>query len=305
VPLITGECTLIQGDNLVFTLFADSTITFPPANHYTRLPDLELFGRTGFPFTARGDGSETAVVVTDRRPQTFTAAWRLLSKMAQVVKMPLLDMAYAIEDTELDRNILLVGSLDSAAATPLLHEAPMLSSGSGTYLYPLDIRRPVPPESTWRRLLALLTGVAEAQTGPEARLVRATGPVALGNHGLLMSYPSPTHEQRVVVAALSQSPARLENQISELVSPSVWPRLRGNVFSWRLDEQRVWWMDTGDEFYLGQVDPRLGLAYHFSRHPWLWIGVSILLLLVFAWVAHWTLSRYRSRRHPHADEMST
>lgn len=305
VPDITGKCTLIQSANLVLTLFGDSTITLPVADHYARLPDLALFGRTGFPFTARGDGSETVVVAMDRRPETMTSTWRLLSRVAQVTKMPLLEAAYAIKDTELDRNVLAVGSLDSARDNPLLDGAPILSRESSTYAYPLAIRQAREPRSVWARLLAPIMGPATAESlrSSAPRLVRTQGPLALGDQGLLMSYPSQAHEKRVVVTMLSQTPHRLAEQISGLVRPSFWPKLQGNVFSWSLDEEEAWSMDTGDGFYLGEIDPRLGLAYHFSRHPWVWIGASLLLLLVFAWVSHRALSRYKSRSHPDADEM--
>ena len=49
VPLVTDHCTLRSTGNLVLTLFDDSTLTLPPASHFTTLPDLKRLADSGFP----------------------------------------------------------------------------------------------------------------------------------------------------------------------------------------------------------------------------------------------------------------
>jgi hypothetical protein len=50
-------CDLLQPDGLFFTLYDNSSISFPPMPHFVELPKIELFMHSGFPITRWPDGT--------------------------------------------------------------------------------------------------------------------------------------------------------------------------------------------------------------------------------------------------------
>ena len=91
------------------TIFGDSEITLPRVARAIHQPDLGLFQNTGFPIADPGSG---AVVVADSDGQAIAAAWMLMARLAERARQPLYDLPIDFRPYAVDRNLLIVGSID-------------------------------------------------------------------------------------------------------------------------------------------------------------------------------------------------
>ncbi len=300
-PLITGECTYINMDNLNVTLFGDSTLTLPGTDHYTALPDLTLFSRTGFPYSQPLDGSETAVQLLDDKPATAIAAWLILGKLAQLHHVPIWNATFSAMPAAADRHRLIFGQ-SNEIPKDLLKNAPIGRTPQGTrWPYALWKGYERPQQPWWRRFLSLEKTVKPKVTHHAVQMVHSGD---IGKYGLVTAFQSPDHPKRLITAFLAKTPENLAKAIHQLTQPEVWGQLRGDLAVWTPKAPNLSWQQTGKAFYVGKISPTRALGYHFNRHPWQWLLAMVGILLLFAWLTHRLLARFKRRRHPDADEIA-
>ncbi|NBC95290.1 MAG: hypothetical protein GVY27_02925, partial [Deinococcus-Thermus bacterium] len=115
VPRESGDCGTglrLDDRNLVFSLQETSSIAFPPAARFVRLPDFDLLERTGFPYTAPNSESY-AVRLTDTGSETLAAAWTFLAKLAQANRSLSVDADFAFGAPTGDRHALVFGPVEA------------------------------------------------------------------------------------------------------------------------------------------------------------------------------------------------
>lgn len=158
MPLITGRCIAINTDNLRLTLFADSRLELPDAAHIAALPNLDLFARTGFPYTHKAYGAGDVFAIARADGAQAAAAWMLAAKLAQVQKLPLLDARWQIGTAGLSTqdNAAVVG-LPSDLPDDLRRALPLRFGATSASPYPLAVSAEGPGTlgllgRLWRRL---------------------------------------------------------------------------------------------------------------------------------------------------------
>ena len=300
-PLITGECTYINQDNLNVTLFDDSTLTFPDADHYTALPNLALFSRTGFPYTQPADGSEMAVQLLDAKPSTAIAAWLVMGKLAQINQVPLWNTAFVTTPAAEDRHRLIFGQ-SNEIPNDLLKKAPIGKTPQGTrWPYALWKGYEPPKQSWWRRFLSP-ESTPKPKVTPYAAQMTHTGDS--GQYGLVTAFQSPDHPKRLITAFLAKTSENLAKSAYRLTQPEMWGQLKGDLAVWIPKAPKLAWQESGKAFYVGKISPTRAMGYHFNRHPWQWLLAMVGILLLFAWLTHRLLARFKHRRHPDANEIA-
>jgi len=84
-----GECRDIIVDNMRGAIEPDSWIDISGYQHYMAMPNLAVFGGSGFPFTRLADLSETAVILPDAPSlQEYTTYLGLLGRLGQSTGYP-------------------------------------------------------------------------------------------------------------------------------------------------------------------------------------------------------------------------
>jgi len=306
-PLETGECLYRQQKNLVFSLFNDSTIEFPPADHYVRLPDLKLFERTGFPFSRVADGSETGIQLLDRTPQSVLAAWQITAKLAQLSGLPLYRTSLSFQPIHQDLHLIVIGD-GQAMQAEISSDAPIHLGLENQFTYPL------PPGSTrettplWEQWLAKLFNqpAAKEPTTMEAKSLRSVQTGGLGDYALAMAYQSPLYSDRMVLAITHQQhPKTFYQRVKTLVAPQIWSQLQWDIVIWKDNSDSLVWQQSDAEFFVGETTQRSKLAYYFSRHPLGWIVLVMVLLFLFAWLIHVLLKRFKNKHHPNVEELES
>jgi hypothetical protein len=270
-----------------------------------RLPDLQLFARTAFPHTVHPDGSGLAFQVAGQNSQTIAAAWMLLAKLAQKVGTPLHEAELSFQLSSSDKHLLLVGALDQLAPQ-ILAAAPMKLGQTQTIPYPslpVSVSQEAAP-TLWRQISARApqffndTPLATPQPAT-AQLVQVSD---LGRNIVAMMFESPLHAGKSVVTVLAAEAARLFDGVNQLIEPTLWENLQGDVAIWRDEPTTLTWQQTGRTYHVGTVSISTRLLYYFSHYPWLWTSTVLVLIGLFALLTRALLVRFKRRYHGEVTE---
>ncbi len=307
VPMVSGECVLLNTDNLVLTLFEDSRLIMPNASHFTNLPNLRLLGLTGFPHTVQGDGSDLFLHLSDGDPAVSGAAWTLLGKLAQRAGQPLDQARVSLERPRPPMPTLVLGSL--AGLDPeLLADAPLRPGDKGLVPYPVA-PAPAPGEggTGWmEQLYWQLRDFLDIEPAVEAdsRLARVRLQGGPGRYTLAMQYRSRALGERTATVLLAEDAATLEAGVQRLIRPEFWNGLAGDLTLWRDSRDSIVSARLGEDFQVGQLDLWWRANFHLSRNPWLWGGLVLGLVLAMAWLSMRLLGTFRRRHRPDSDSGS-
>ncbi|MGH7860176.1 MAG: cellulose biosynthesis cyclic di-GMP-binding regulatory protein BcsB, partial [Candidatus Binatia bacterium] len=301
MPMITGKCLAIQEENLLITLFDDSGLTLPEAAHYVRLPDFRLLAKAAFPYTRQPEGAELAIQVAGSDAQTIAAAWTLIGKMAQKAGTPLHRSEVSFDVPTEDRNLLVVGTADRIDGR-MMNAAPMTLGPIHEVPYPYRVgNTPEPRRQGWlARMFPWLADspdVAQAATPvqpPSARIQQESG---IGHSVIGMTFESPLHAKRSVVAVVAADTDRLVRGVGLLIEPELWENLEGDIALWRERAETLSWQKAGRDYYIGDPGTATRMQYHFSRSPWIWVSAVLLALVLLALLTRRLLARFDAREH--------
>lgn len=302
-PSEYGECAFIQRKHLKVTLYDDSIIELPAAGRAATLPDLSLLGTTGYPFVAGGSAGQTAVRLLDSSSDTIRSGWHLTANLAALAHTPLLDLRISKDNDPADRKFrIYLGS--GVPPEDILNNAPVQLGRLSRFPYPYREQQRQAETPLINRLLAVLFGeeiVPKATASFPANAI-TTQSAGLGGRYLLMSYPATDVDEGLVLTVLGGTKNALYPGVKTLVSGDVWGQLQKNLFIWNKRKQ-VYAQWEGDRFVMGDRQAlNLNMIKHFSDHPWQWLVIIGLSLLVTAWVLHRLLLIFKRHMHPRVEE---
>ena len=304
MPLITGECQAIQTENLILTMYDDSIVRMPAASHFINMPNLRLLGRAGFPYTIKTDGAGAFVYVAAADSKTVAAAWTLLAKIAQRHAQPLHEavISFVLPKKE-DKDLLVVGPSGMIPAE-LLKGAP-LEPGKVARI-PQSVDALTPAKDTLRDWLEhFLPGhsrtldVASAE-GEVGKAVVVSQTSSLTGSALAMQYRSPFAAGRTATVFMAADENILLQGIGEIIKPEIWNDLQGNLVTWGKGAESVAWQKIGGDYTIGSVSVPTRVEFYFSRYPWIWIIVLLILTALLALITTRLLQHYRRKHHPQA-----
>lgn len=301
-PLISGECAYLQ-DRFPVTIYRNSMIQLPRASHYVRLPDLGLFGRTGFPYIQAGDGSTAAIELLDDEAETLAAAWQLAGRWAQQNGAPLTRLTITRHEAGASRHRFLLGSIAALRVRGAAPGAPWWPGADSSRLRLTGERRFEAPEPSFADRLARLLG--EERPLPADARIRPTRTQLTGDLGrqrLLMAYPAAGGAERVETVLTAQTPGGLLEAAQSVTQAELAHALNGDLALWLDGPETLVWQDGGAGFYLGDASQRERLGAVFARHPWFGLGSIALSALAFAALGHRLLVRFK-RRHGPVDDL--
>lgn len=298
MPLVTGDCQAVQDENLLVTIFEDSTMEMPPAEHRVRLPDLGLLARTGYPYTAAPSGGQLALHLVDDSSASVSSALMLLARLAQIGGVPLHEAAVSFETAEPERDLIVIGTKDDlpkdlAGAAPISFGTEGARAGYET-IASLQGRERALPSRLWDRVVG--REPAETESRPELARIEHAGP--LGRFALAMQFESPRESGRSVVTFVAEDSAILESATRRLVRPDAWGAMSGDTVLWipreraELSARRI-----GGDFAAGDASAATSLAFAFSTWPWTWVLSLVITVALLAFVSRRLLLRFKARHH--------
>ena len=315
VPSNTSECELRQGENLLLTIEGGSTLQLPPGRRLVTLPDLDLLARAGYPWLRDPTGRALAVQLTDETPETISATWTLLARMAQVTGVPLYRAVIGEQPESPARERLVVGTV-AELPDDLRTAAPISWRDGKTWIdYPaLQAVMPAPATGNWaERGLARIQRWFDPPSGEPGSLDvgAALAPVGdppiqpgtlLSAQGALLSFESPTDAGQSVLLLTARTPKLLQRRAARLVQPDFWYNLKGTLVLWEETEQSLLSRPPRHSFTVGRVAPGTWLTHLLSVYPAALIGVTLLLVLLIASLLFAVTGRFRRHRHPRGSD---
>ncbi|SDI22371.1 cellulose biosynthesis cyclic di-GMP-binding regulatory protein BcsB [Paraburkholderia phenazinium] len=299
VPLVTDRCALRSAGNLVLTVFDDSTLTLPPASHFTTLPDLKRLADSGFPYTVQPDGAVLAVRVASHDNDTIAAAWTLLARLAQTQMAPLTDAQVTYGEPAPGRDTILIGAA-AALPPPELQDAPW-SPGHAIRIADGGLA-PEQPGGNWFVQHWDSWFGTPADTAPASVTLR--GDARLSDRLLVMQYRGKGAGKLsgTVTVLTSRTTPELLLGVTRLVASEYWTDLDGDVALLSFEHAGLWTSRVGDTYETGTLRTWDHLGFVLSQHPWFGYAVLILLLAVFATSTALLLQRHHRNRHRDADQ---
>lgn len=299
VPMVSGKCQPVQTENLLLTIYDDSTLTLPAAAHFVSLPNLRLFAHTGFPYIVAANGSDVAMYVAANDTATVSAAWTLAAKLAQRYALPLTQMEISYQMPSTAANVIVVGALD-ALDSKVLRGAPIKFEEQTRVPYPSVVMAEIgeEPPRWWQRMFDVMPDFFQLQAADKkpqhAYLSQLTN--GLGGYTLAMQYESPIAQGTTLTVFVADASDTLYEGMLALAQPAIWDNLRGDLTLWGEDVESLGWQKVGPSYEVGEVDVGSWIEYYFSHHPWLWLVSIVIILLLFALFSVALLRHYR-RKH--------
>jgi hypothetical protein len=275
-------------------IFSDSELVTPKLETGPKLPDLRLESRTFFPFIGQPDGSDLAVLLTDRDEETINASWTLLARLAQSANTLFYAAQLTVDKYDLRRNVLVVGTYDhlpnafrgivAMSAFDQAHVnvplAELDSLSSGTNLKQL-IERALNQRKEREEALNLKVKLAkEAQATVSDRDfgVLATAPPRSTGQGWSM----------VVTAFLS---GNLLERLQSLVTEPFWKQIRGDIVRWKVSDYSFQARVPGEAQENGPatlVELPLGERLDFR----VWVGAVAGTLILFVLISSRVMKKF-------------
>ncbi len=308
VPLITGECQIYNTENLILTLFDDSTLRVPKASHYVAMPSLRLLVRTGFPYTVKSGGAGTLLHVASNDSKTVASAWMLLAKLAQR-HLRALDqtlISFGLPKNQ-DLDLIVVGGVGRIQAN-LLKGAPLDFGKPSRVPYPVAVEQPSDERpATGGPLQWLLPGSSRPleRGGPDVdpnKAVVMTQVSDLTSSTVTMQYRSPFSSGRTATVFAGANEDVLLQGMAELIKPELWDDLQGNLVVWSKGVKDVSWQKVGDDYHIGSISVPARMDFYFSNYPWFWFISLMVLVALLALLTTRMLNRFRRRNHPTLEE---
>jgi hypothetical protein len=305
-PLITGRCEYIQTENLLLTIFGDSSLQMPPMASWVDLPRMELFFEDGFPFTRWPDERETVIFLAEKSLDTLSAALNLLAIASQKIGYPAFGARFTFEPPkDPNREILAVGPVPQIPPD-LLKAAPVRFSRDGSISYP-QLKKQDPEskgEDSWiRGLLSRFISPPAAErtfAAPWAAFSRQVSGLG-AERAVLSQFQSPYKIGRSVVLLSAPSSQEVFRGAVMMWEPVVQGRIAGDLAILELasPELQVASAEMGSKYYVGEGRAVSRLSSLLYTYPWLFLGLLLVAFIVLAYAIHHLLRKQRRKRVGH------
>src|SRR3569832_2198969 len=291
---VSDHCKLGQTENMLITLFDDSTLHIPNAAHYVALPDLTLLSRAGFPYTRAPDGSGVTFQVAVDDAATVAAAWTIAGRLAQTLGMPLYQAKWSDAASAADADVVVIGA-QGQLGPEFRRAAPLGLSAEAAA--PLQTRLALAERTQlpwWERLSPWAP--KDVVLRPAMAEVQQSG--GLGRYAALTQFKSPQHAGKTVTLITAADSRTLAAGAHALVRPAVWNNMQGSSMMWLEDGSDVRTQPPGEVYHSGRINVGTRLEYYFSRYPLYGGLVLVLIIVILALLAWLLLARFRRRHHP-------
>ena len=296
---VSDHCKLGQTENMLITLFDDSTLHIPNAAHYVALPDLTLLSRAGFPYTRAPDGRGVSFQVAGDDAATTAAAWTVAGRLAQALGLPLHQATWSGgESAAGDADLIVIGAQN--AIDPALRGAAPLGLSAEAQA-PLQTQLAIAEQAKlawWERLMP---GTRDVVLRPAMAEMQQSG--GLGRYTAMAQFESPQHAGKTVTLITAADSRTLAAGANALVRPAVWNNMQGASMMWLEDGGDVRTQASVDVYHSGRINVLTRLEYYFSRHPVYGALILVLIIAILALLAWLLLARFRRRHHPTVSNM--
>lgn len=258
----------------------NSTIDFSGYRHYIQMPSLRAFANAGFPFSRNADLAQTLVLV-NARPEAdkVSALLNALGNISAQTGYPALKVKMTDDWSkaqEQDDDLLMIGEIPQTLKDD--SKINLLVDAAKSW-----VNKPNRQNDFSTRPLSTDDMYAESQT-----TISSSGPMAA-----IVSFKSPFHDQRSVVALLADSPRAWQLLNGALIDSGKRAAIFGSASVIR--ESGVNSLRVGDTWYIGHLPWWERVWNALATHPIMLAAFAAVVVILFALLL-WRLMRSISRR---------
>ncbi len=300
-----SNCTTGNTDNLLMTLYDDSSLSIPDAPHFLAMPDLYYTLNTGFPYL--GSQGDQVILVPTMNTDALGAAWTLAARIGQLKGDPVRDLTVS-NKPDGHANIIRLSSLGDIKPA-LWQHAPVDLGQAGVINHPM-LRNPVAlGQKTISKLEALyqLFWWSDRDSHPVSSYYQTRishSAKILKNSGIMIQMENPKHPGGTMTLLLADDVSQLRVAVNDLVT--LWPQLsdvHGDVLFWGRDtttgtpDYNALELDTA-QYHIGNISLLQRLEYFAIQYPVFLLSFLLVLLLVVSLLTRWILIHYRQQTNP-------
>jgi len=265
--------------NLMGTVLKDSYLDISGVSHWTRLPELALFARAGYPFTRRADLADTAVVLpslpTVHELEMFLT---LMARMGAQTGLPATNVTVtdaSAVDVDAGKDLLVLGtSQDQPALAKLNAALPVGVTASGLQVRNAESMFGGVGQSVLDRLRRWRGDVSDEQ---RFGAIETTGelPDAMVQE---IEWPRASRRTAVVIVLRDDAGATafadaLNSAAADEMAESVSVFHAGRFSSYRMGSDLYW---------VGALSPWMQIEVLLEDSPWLVATVAVTVCFLFA-----------------------
>lgn len=303
-----SNCTTGNTDNLLMTLYDDSTISIPDAPNYVAMPNLYFSMNTGFPYL--GNNGDTPVIqVQSMDADAISTAWTLAAKIGQLKGSPVQSLTVTT-NAESHADVIRLVSLQDVNKE-LWQKTPVDLSEVGLINHP-TLKDPnvlgEKTQSKFEELYKLFWWDDREQNRPGFHTTNIRHSVQiLDNSGIMMQLENPNHESGTLTLILADGDTQLRHAVEDLVT--LWPKLhdiQGDVLFWgkegTANELDYNALDLDPhQYHIGEITLLNKLTYYAIQYPLFLLGVMLGLLIILSLLTRWVLVSHRRENHPNIE----
>lgn len=272
-----NECTTqLPIDNQV-EIDPNSTIDFTDFYHFTKMPNLEIFWTSGYPFSIYADLQETAAIVNDPGDTSeLNALFNTLARIGSQLGFPAL-------------NVEVLGN-PSEDEIKKYSDCDLLVFGQVPSILSEDDNANVVLDATQQSINTSFNDSVPTHFNDEKKEVtmkikqkNATGV------GAFVSFMSPLNSNKTVVALISDSSEGMENIARNMIVNHGSSQTLGSVTVIKGDTSKSF--DVGETYYIGDLPWYQRIYYILLDNPWFLMFLCLFCAVVFC------ILMYRFLRH--------
>jgi len=303
------NCTTGNTDNLLLTLFDDSTFTIPDTSHYVAMPDFNYLVNTGYPYL--GDLGDTPVIqIPNLSPKMLSSAWTLAARLGQLKGSPIQNLTVS---DQAGRAINIIRLDTFANVDDAIWKAAPVNLGRNGFINHPSLANPSVlghEPLTWRKKLNMLLSGSEYESGEVGARYHSVGiqqSFSLKNQGALMQFENPKADGGTMTLIVSDSEDQLADAVRHLVQ--LWPQMQdshGDLLLWGTSVEKgkpdFWSGEVGSNVYhIGNMPYLERITYFAIQYPVFLLIVLVLMFLFMVVLTRALLIMYRHQTHPHIE----
>ena len=302
IPQVIKRCEGFQDMNIFLTMFDDSIIRFPKMSHWGKMPAIEYFFDTGFPFSRVATGSEACIFLTKIDIPRSTLALNLVAFLGQKTGIAPLKIHISSNLNLLkEKETIFLGSIDEIPQK-FMEKAPLkLLKPVITVKYPQFDNLSGKRDRSWcQKLEERLRGFATLfpiKPYKEKSIVKEKLGTLDQETGLLMEFESPITKGKSILLWTAKDSSAFLNMSRLLWIGKIRSSSKGDLVLFPLNDiGKVESHLLGPEYYTGNLTKFDEFDFYLRSYPWLLVTLLITSVTVIAVILAIYLRRRKKKR---------
>lgn len=305
-PYTATNCMTGNTENLLFTLFEDSSISIPNTDRFVQMPEVNLLVTTGFPYTENhGEGS--VIQVPSYTDMMLGSAWTLSAKLAQI-REAIQEHLLIVNDANGYRDVIRLSTIKDVSEA--FWENATINLGEKGFINHPTLANPNVlgrKTSQWHDQLERFLD-ASVSNAPEylkrSSVVKVKEDVKLLNSVGLLQMENPAAGGGTLTMIVADQEQSLEAGVGRIIES--WDQLLpvyGDLVIWgdavQTGEKDFWHAHVEQHHYhIGSMPRWNRLSYFAIKYPEFLSALLFVLFVVMALITRWSLTFYRKKEHP-------